>query len=79
MIAALGMNPFTGIPLCAPYPVAGVVCSDAVWWLLETLAVLGALWPRLKPRKPLTVLWFTAVWLLMTAARFAPTAAFLHR
>jgi hypothetical protein len=79
MNVAIGLNPFTGIPLCGPHPVGGLVAGDVVWWLLETLLVLGVLWPCLKPRKPLAVLWFTAVWLLTTAARFAPAVAFLHR
>jgi len=69
---AIGLDPFTGTPMCATRPVLGLVCSDAVWWLLETILVLGALWPRVRPAKRTTVLWIVLVWLFATAARFTP-------
>ncbi|WP_157910499.1 hypothetical protein [Pseudofrankia sp. BMG5.36] len=45
---------------------------DVVWWLLETVLVLGLSWHRVKPRRARTVVWLAAVWILATAVRFTP-------
>ncbi|MDT3443138.1 hypothetical protein [Pseudofrankia sp. BMG5.37] len=45
---------------------------DVVWWLLETVLVLGLSWRRVKPRRVGTVVWLAVLWLLASAARFTP-------
>ncbi|WP_131804000.1 hypothetical protein [Pseudofrankia sp. BMG5.36] len=45
---------------------------DVVWWLLETVLVLGLSWRRVKPRRVGAVVWLAVLWLLASAARFTP-------
>ncbi|WP_131831652.1 hypothetical protein [Pseudofrankia asymbiotica] len=46
--------------------------SDVVWWLLETVLILGISWSRIRARRAGAAVWLAVVWLLVSAARFTP-------
>ncbi|ADP79668.1 hypothetical protein [Pseudofrankia inefficax] len=72
MRVAIGMDPFSGAHCAVPHSALVVVLSAAVWWLLETVVVMGLVWHGMKPRRVSVAVWVALVWLLASAARFTP-------
>src|SRR5262245_52423192 len=46
---AIGFDPLSGAPAAASYPGMALLFLDGVWWLLETVVMLGLSWHGLKP------------------------------
>lgn len=72
MRVAIGLDPFTGTPGAAPHSALVLLFPAAVWWLLETVVVMGLVWHGMKPRRVSVAVWVALVWLLASAARFTP-------
>jgi FtsH-binding integral membrane protein len=70
--AAIGFEPFSGAPGAAPHSALVLLFPAAVWWLLETVVVMGLVWHGVKPRRVSVAVWVALVWLLASAARFTP-------
>jgi hypothetical protein len=71
-ISAIGLDPFMGSTGVASHAAVFVLFPAAVWWLLETVVVLGLVWHGMKPRRVSVAVWVALVWLLASAARFTP-------
>ncbi|MBL7494857.1 hypothetical protein I6A84_08815 [Frankia sp. CNm7] len=72
MNLAIGFDPLSGAPTADLCSGVYLLFPDMVWWLLETVLVLGMAWHVMKPRRVTTAVWLAAVWLLASAARFTP-------
>ncbi|MBL7489194.1 hypothetical protein I6A60_40985 [Frankia sp. AgB1.9] len=72
MRVAIGLDPFSGAFVAAPHPSLFVLLPAAVWWLLETVVVMGLVWHDMKPRRVSVAVWLGVVWVLASAARFTP-------
>jgi len=71
VIVALGFDPLSGVRPTTPSPGFFAV-SDVVWWLWETVVVLGLVWRATKTPRPAVAVWVALLWLLASAARFTP-------
>jgi len=69
---AIGLNPVSALSTSAPDFGVLLLSYDAAWWLLETVLLLGLLWPGAKPRHASVRVWICLVWLFASAARFTP-------